>query len=183
MDYAFSRSFVNSKDTKVYAYTLETGTEFQPTYTVALPIMNEVAAGLVQFCIECVCAITGLAGGTELEDRLDRLRAFRDQELVATEAGAVLARSLVRHGAELTALLITHPALRDRAFRLLVAVEAAVSQDAPLEAGIVTGAQALAAELAERSSPELRDTLAAIITEAGQFTGRTIRTALQAAVG
>ncbi len=183
MDYAYRRSFANRKDTKVYAYTIETGTEFQPPYAQARIIIGEVCAGLVQFCLECVCAITGLASGTELEGQLDRLRTFRDTELVATEVGAGLARSLVRHGAELTALLTTHPALRDRAFRLLVAVEAAVSQDAPLEAGLVTDAQALAAELAERSSPELRDTLAAIISAAGQFTGRTIRTALQAAVG
>jgi carboxypeptidase T len=178
MDYAFSRSFVNSKDTKVYAYTLETGTEFQPTYTVALPIMNEVAAGLVQFCLECVCAITGLAGGTALALRLDPMRAFRDEEMLTTAAGARLADALVRHGAELTGLLLADEALRDRATDLLVAVEAAATGGAPLDAELVAQAEALAGDLATQASPALRAELAAIVRDAAHFKGRRIPDAL-----
>jgi carboxypeptidase T len=182
-DYGYSRSFVNSKDTRVFAYTLETGTEFQPTYTVALPIMNEVAAGLVQFCLECVCAVTGLASGTAAADRLDPLRAFRDDAMLTTPAGARLAEALVRHGAELTRLLLADDALRDRAADLLIATEAAATGDAPLDPELIARAEALAGDLAKQASPDLRDTLAQIARDAAQFKGRTIPDALRALGG
>jgi len=131
----------------VFAYTLETGTEFQPPYAEAENIMTEVAAGLVQFCLECVCAVTGLASGTVLADRLEPMRAFRDEQMLPTPAGARLAEALIRHGAELTMLLLADDARRDRA--------------------------------AAQASPELRDTLDAIVSDADQFKGRPIPDALR----
>lgn len=188
-DYSYSRHFVDSAQSRVYAYTLETGTEFQPPYSEALNIMTEVSSGLVQFCLECVCAVTELVRGTELARgaemmrRLELLRAFRDRALLTTAAGTGLAEALVRHGAELVKLLVTDHAVRDRAAGLLAAVEAAARHDTPLDGGLVSRAQALAGELAERSSPELRDTLTAIIRDAEQFKGRTIADGLQALGG
>jgi carboxypeptidase T len=182
-DYAYSRSFVNSKQTRVYAYTLETGTEFQPPFPQATDIMVEVAAGLVQFCVECVCAVTGLAGDTALAERLDPLRAFRDEEMLTTPAGARLAEALVRHGAELTSLLLADDALRDRAVGLLAAAEAAATGDAPLDPELVGRAEDLAGDLAAQASPELRATLARIARDAAQFKGRTIPDALRALGG
>ncbi len=179
-DYSYSRHFTDGKKSRVYAYTVETGTEFQPPYSEALNIITEVSSGLVQFCLECVCAVTELARGTELTGRLDLLRAFRDQALLVTAAGAGLAESLVRHGAELTKLIVTDHALRDRAVDLLAAVEAAASRDVPLDADLVSRAQTLAAELAERGSPGLRDTLTKIVSDAEQFKGRTIPDGLRA---
>ena len=64
-----SRHFTDGKKSRVYAYTVETGTEFQPPYSEALNIITEVSSGLVQFCLECVCAVTELARGTELTGR------------------------------------------------------------------------------------------------------------------
>ena len=178
-DYSYSRHFTDGKEPRVYAYTVETGTQFQPPYSEALDIISEVSSGLVQFCLECVCAVTELARGTELTGRLDLLRAFRDQVLRRTPVGAGLAESLARHGAELTKLLVTDRALRDRAVGLLASVEAAVSRDAPLDDDLVSRAQALAGELAEQASPELQATLSAIIRDAGQFKGRTIADGLR----
>jgi hypothetical protein len=36
---------------KVFAYTVETGTEFQPPYSEALNIISEVSSGLVEFSV------------------------------------------------------------------------------------------------------------------------------------
>jgi carboxypeptidase T len=182
-DYAYSRRFVNSKENRVFAYTLETGTEFQPPFSQAVGIMVEVAAGLVQFCVECVCAVTGLASGTALADRLDPLRAFRDEEMLTTPAGVHLAEALVRHGAELTRLLLADDALRDRATDLLAATEVAATGDAPLDPELVARAEALARDLAAQASPELRDTLTQVARDAAQFKGRTIPDALRALGG
>jgi carboxypeptidase T len=182
-DYSYSRNFADGKKPRVYAYTLETGTEFQPPYSEALNIMTEVSSGLIQFCLECLCTVTEVARGTALMDRLDVLRAFRDEIMLATAAGAGLVTSLARHGAELAELLSADHAMRDRAARLLVAVAAAASHDTPLDADLVGRAQALAGELAERGSPGLRDTLAAIVRDAGQFSGRTIAEGLGAMDG
>jgi murein tripeptide amidase MpaA len=179
-DYSYSRHFVDGTRSRVYAYTLETGTEFQPPYSEAVNIITEVSSGLIQFCLECLCTVTEVARGTGLMDRLDALRAFRDQIMLTTTAGAGFAASLGRHNAELAELLAADPAMRDRAADLLAAVETAASHDTALDADLVGRAQLLAGELAERGSPELRDTLAAIVTGAEQFTGRTILDGLRA---
>src|SRR5260370_7570166 len=106
-DYSYSRHFVDSAKSRVYAYTLETGTEFQPPYSEALNIMSEVSSGLVQFCLECVCAVTELvrgtelARGTEMMRRLDLLPAFPDRALLPTAARTRLAAPLFRHGPHL----------------------------------------------------------------------------------
>jgi len=77
-------------------------------------------------------------------------------------------------------LVVADHAMRDRAAGLLASVEAAASRDTPLDADLVSRAQALIGELAERSSPELRDTLAAIARDAEQFKGQTIADGLRA---
>src|SRR5262249_3951659 len=50
-DYAYSRHFVDVTKRRVYAYTLETGQQFQPPYSEALNIITEVSAGLIEFCV------------------------------------------------------------------------------------------------------------------------------------
>jgi carboxypeptidase T len=50
-DYAYSRHFVDATKRKVFAYTVETGTEFQPPYSEALNIISEVSSGLVEFSV------------------------------------------------------------------------------------------------------------------------------------
>jgi murein tripeptide amidase MpaA len=50
-DYAYSRRFVDPSKPRVWAFSLETGDEFQPPYGEALQIMSEVSAGLFEFCL------------------------------------------------------------------------------------------------------------------------------------
>jgi len=42
---------------RVYSYTVETGTEFQPPYAEGLNIISEVSAGLLEFCLACICVV------------------------------------------------------------------------------------------------------------------------------
>jgi carboxypeptidase T len=50
-DYAYSRYFVDTNETKILAYTVETGKVFQPPYSEAVNIISEVSAGLMEFCL------------------------------------------------------------------------------------------------------------------------------------
>jgi carboxypeptidase T len=80
-DYAFSRHFVSHTKGKILGYTIEWGparpdvaTSFHPGYADMVPIIEEVTAGLLQFCLEaahrCKARLTGLP------DRLDALIAY-----------------------------------------------------------------------------------------------------------
>ena len=58
-DYAFSRHFVRDNDKKIISYTIEWGKKgdgsilmFHPPYSEMKKIIEEVTAGLVQFCID-----------------------------------------------------------------------------------------------------------------------------------
>ncbi|ARV43896.1 M14 family metallopeptidase [Bacillus inaquosorum] len=48
-DYAYSRHTTNPSDAKIYGFTIEWGTEFQPPWTEMQHIISEVSAGIVQF--------------------------------------------------------------------------------------------------------------------------------------
>ncbi|MEU9125962.1 M14 family metallopeptidase [Streptomyces sp. NPDC048506] len=51
-DYAFARHSVDSAKGKIFAYTVEWGTEFQPPWTEMENIIKDVNAGLLQFCVD-----------------------------------------------------------------------------------------------------------------------------------
>lgn len=50
-DYAYSRHLVDPTKNKVYGFTIEWGTQFQPPWEEMENIIRDVSAGLVQFCI------------------------------------------------------------------------------------------------------------------------------------
>ena len=55
-DYAFSRHILDSKKSKVYSYTIEWGsqnnpTPFHPAYPEMQKIIQEITAALLAFCI------------------------------------------------------------------------------------------------------------------------------------
>ena len=56
-DYAYSRHFIDTSRRKVFAYTLETGREFQPEQDEAFAVLTEVASGLVAFCERALAAV------------------------------------------------------------------------------------------------------------------------------
>lgn len=50
-DYATSRHFVNSGNGKIYSYTIEWGTEFQPPYAEMQNIIQDITAAMLDFCL------------------------------------------------------------------------------------------------------------------------------------
>lgn len=58
-DYAYSRHFADPSKGKVYGYTIEWGTEFQPPWAEMELIIQDVSAGLIAFCLAAPCG-----GGT-----------------------------------------------------------------------------------------------------------------------
>ncbi len=90
-DYAFSRHFADPARTKVYAWTVECGTSFQPPWSVAERVIEEVSSGLLAFALD-VHAITDeppLHAALRLDPRLAK----------------ALDAALKRQGADLAALL------------------------------------------------------------------------------
>jgi murein tripeptide amidase MpaA len=50
-DYAYSRHFVRSTDSKILSFTIECGKSFQPSWADAENVIREVCAGLVALCV------------------------------------------------------------------------------------------------------------------------------------
>jgi murein tripeptide amidase MpaA len=50
-DYAYARHIIDPGNEKIFAYTIEWGTEFQPPWTEMVNIIHDVTAGLIQFCL------------------------------------------------------------------------------------------------------------------------------------
>jgi hypothetical protein len=64
-DYAYSRNFLDARKGKVLGFTIEWGPQrstlpksFHPDYADMVPIIEEVAAALLAFCVAC-SGITG----------------------------------------------------------------------------------------------------------------------------
>src|SRR5262249_27242412 len=100
-DYSYSRNFVDGTKRKVFSYTVETGTEFQPPYAEGLNIISEASAGLVEFCLACICVVQETVRATSLAQSLERMRRFRDTQMLATEAGRRYLRLLDANSPEL----------------------------------------------------------------------------------
>lgn len=50
-DYAYSRSYIDSSKSKVYAFTVECGKTFQPPWSEAEEVIREVSAGFISFAL------------------------------------------------------------------------------------------------------------------------------------
>lgn len=54
-DYAYARHLLDPTKPKVYAFTLETGTEFRPPWGEAEGVIREVSSGLLRFLLAAPC--------------------------------------------------------------------------------------------------------------------------------
>ncbi len=88
-DYCYSRYFVTSSQGKIFSYCIETGRTFQPLADEAAQIMLEVTPALIEFSLACMCTAESPLAGTALADRLEKMRAFRDEKMLAVPQGAV----------------------------------------------------------------------------------------------
>ena len=53
-DYATARSWLDPTRSKVYSFTIEWGTEFQPPYTEMSKIIQDITAAMLDFCLGAV---------------------------------------------------------------------------------------------------------------------------------
>jgi murein tripeptide amidase MpaA len=54
-DYSYSRHIVDGSKTRVYAWTIEWGDEFQPPWSEMQNIIGDICAGLFEFCLSGPC--------------------------------------------------------------------------------------------------------------------------------
>ncbi len=185
-DYTYSRHFVDTGKRNVWAYTLETGTEFQPPYSEALNIINEVSTGLLQFCEGCICNIETISFGTAMTADLQALRDFRDRVLVTRPAGRRLVRLLDENGFEAMGLLLVDDALRERVRSVLkqmidVTLERGPTRPAVFDHELISSIEETMAAFGERGSPPLKHAFEEIRWNLRHFRGRTVREGLDLA--
>lgn len=53
-DYAYSRHFQDPAQPKVYPFTIEWGTDFQPSWSEMEQIIQDIDAGLIEFCLATI---------------------------------------------------------------------------------------------------------------------------------
>ncbi len=186
-DYAFSRHFVDASKRKVYAYTVETGLEFQPPYSEALNIISEVSSGLIQFCLSCMCIVEEMARGTALEAELVDMRNFRDQVMLRSAAGRKYAAMLEKHSGELIEILVRDAQLRKQAVAVLQRVQTVAGSrhdPAPkvFTADLITVARKLAEKFAGSGSPALQASVKEILGDTKYFLGKTILNGIKGVV-
>jgi hypothetical protein len=184
-DYAYSRHPVDAGDRKVLAFALETGREFQPPFDEGLNIMNEVAAGLIEFCVSCLCIAREVVRGTALARKLGAMREFRN-DLASTRAGRAYARLLDTHSAELLSLAQEEPRLRKAAVELMESVLDVVQSrknEEPLvfKEDVIRSSEELLEYAEEKASPELRRTIRRLRGDLKYFANRSVMDGLKLA--
>lgn len=182
-DYAYSRHMVDVTTHRVFAYTLETGTEFQPADAEAQNVMAEVCSGLTEFCTACLCVVDAAAAFDKTDTFwLERVRRFRDREMLITAAGRRYATLLQRHSGELLHILMKNSKLRSQTLETVKAVANALpepGEKARVVGRDVTGAaEQLLTVVFKAASPSLRAAIEAMRKDLKHFEGRTVTEAL-----
>lgn len=185
-DYPYSRHFVDATKKRVFSYTLETGTEFQPLYGEALDIISEVSAGLIEFCLACFCVIEETVRGTALEAELSAMRGFRDVEMVSTSAGRKYLRLLQENAAEILQLVVPDERLRRQAVDVLSKMHGVVlSRNDPkpkaFDAKLIRAADDLLTKVSDKGSTRLKKAIAEVRQDLRHFRGAAVLEGLKSA--
>lgn len=172
MDYAFSRHRADSALRKVYAFTFETGTCFQPEQAEKLEVIKEGTAGLLQLLVGCICAIE-LVGSSVLSTRaMTGIRTFRSEVMQTSRLGRRLSDLLDDNSEELGRILMEDEALRKQAGTILTNVWKAIDGGRAIPKSAVTQSIRLIGRLSEQGSVGLRRALRTAEREAAKFAGR-----------
>jgi murein tripeptide amidase MpaA len=181
-DYAFARHFVDSNKRRVYAFTLETGREFQPPFNEALAIMDEVSAGLIEFLLASICVVDTVARSARLHARLDELHAVR-ATLTKSRVGHEWVDALERNTPAIMHALERDHDLRAQAAELLREGVDAVGPHAPKDRAIpkelVGRVEELSARLGEHDA-ELAKALKPFRRDVAELAGHPLAQGLHA---
>jgi len=134
-DYAYARYF-SVRGTKVWGWVFETNSAspgwqdgFQPPYSDALAVMDEVSSGLIQFLLTNICVVREVGSRVLDEAALDRLRLFRDQFMQRSAKGRTWAGLLDRHSEEMVRLVSNDRRMRAVVERSLKEAASLVTDD------------------------------------------------------
>lgn len=177
VDYAYSRHLVDATKRKVFSYTIETATEFQPVFSEALEVMKEVQAGLIEFCNACLCPVESVSSGTGLVARLGRMRDFRDRVMLAHPSGRRYVDLLGAHTAEIVSLFAADAKLRKMATDVLQKLADVVApsrgESRRIPAGLLKATGDLFKAVGAKASRELKKTLQTLQADLKFFKGQT----------
>jgi murein tripeptide amidase MpaA len=182
-DYAYSRHFVQAGSRKVMAFTIETGTEFQPPWSEAQQIIDEVSSGLVALLQGAMCAAESVLTGTSAAGHLDALRALRDDVLLASPAGRRLVALFETYGAEIARRVDERVVKPSDIAKVVNAWARAVRGDfagGPMPSRVVDDATDLLKRLADGASPALQRAARTVGRDLEAFRGRSVTEALGA---
>ena len=184
-DYPYSRHLADGTKEKICSFTLETGREFQPPFSEAWNIIEEVSAGLLQIGINCMCLVEETARGTRMAKKLDPIRSFRDRVLRPTKAGQKYIKMLQGHTIELMLFIAKDKKLRQKIVQLLEKANIIVSRKDPgkqkLDADLLANIDNLIAYIEKKASKGLKKTIKLINNDLKYFRKNNISVALKLA--
>lgn len=178
-DYAYSRHFVDATKRRVFAYTIETGTEFQPNYSEASNIISEVSSGLIEFCMSCLCVIEETTHGTTLVKELARIRAFRDKQLEKFAAGHRYVRLLEDNTSEVLQALSRDDKLMTQVAQILQRVNRKIQsieskKPETFDDELVGDMKKLFELVGTKGSPSLKTAVKEVVGDLQYFRGKTV---------
>lgn len=183
-DYAYSRYFAHPSTRKVRGMIVETGTQFQPPFPEAENVMNEAMVAALEYCVASICVAEEISAGLRLAEKLEKIRIFRDDVLLATPAGRKYTELLRRHTVEILTL-----AARDKELRKLAqdaldqAASVALAEKKVIDAATVANLKKALERFSQKASPALRESLKLVAGEMRHFEGVAVRDGLTAAGG
>lgn len=178
-DYAYARHFVDASKRKVRGMTIETATEFQPAYSEATQVMQEVAAGLMEYCIASVCATETILRTVASPELLTKIREFRDQEFLKYPFGQQWVALFDNYAAEINTRMAENETLRKNTANLLLQACKAAStyRDASpkvVDPDLVLALDQLFNEMASQGTVSLKKDMTALRNKLVHFKGKTV---------
>lgn len=181
IDYAYSRHIVDSSTRKIYAYTIETGREFQPPDAEAAQIMIEVSAGLFQFCLAMCCPILSKKQHSPTcAVTVSTIDLFHEPLVLETNAGRNYESLLTAHFMEIRELMETNQNVYRSVVRLIrstdkIAALHFANPPKPIDGRLINNLdRALNALSRTRGiNPELKKTLDGVCEDLHHFEGKT----------
>lgn len=180
-DYAYSRHRANPALGKVYAFTFETGREFQPPAAEADWVIKEGSAGLFELALACICSIDLVGSNLVDSTRLTGLSELRDSVMSRSATGGRLAELLDDHRLELAAIALANPRLAARIGKLVGQVAPIALGKGVISAALIREAREVAAAVVKKASPDLARAVREALRQARHFQGRSFREGLRAA--
>lgn len=188
-DYAYSRHFTE-EGTRVWAFAIETGTEFQPSDPdVVAQWITEVSNGIVTFLLRCMCPFDELLAeifGDDAETVSSALRKARDEKLEGSSVGRRLVDLLDENGAEILMIIHTDDKLRAIVTEVLTDVADLImtfqqGKRVTVEPSLVRRINAAARQLNRQASRQLKSASRETRAVLRQFEGSTIPQGLKKA--